>query len=72
MFEAIKKLMEMGCSETEARQEFNDKVNYYMRGTGHSTEDRTYAVECAVDDIMNDDVEEVAEEHLAMLNMIYA
>lgn len=72
MSEAIKKLMENGYIEAEAKQEFNDKVSYYMRGTTHTTEDRKYAVKCAVEDIMEDGEEELTEEYLDMLDMVYA
>lgn len=72
MNEAIKKLMDNGYSEAEAKAEFNDKVNYYMRGTLHTAGDRAYAIECAVDDIMEDYEEEVTEEYLNMLDMVYA
>lgn len=72
MNEAIKKLMETGYSEAEARQEFNDKVNYYMRGTTCTAEDRAYAIECAIEDIMEDGEEELADEYLDMLDMVYA
>lgn len=72
MLEAIKKLMENGCSEAEARQEFNGKVNYYMRGTACTAEDRAYAIECAIEDIMEDEEEELTDECLDMLDMVYA
>lgn len=71
MNEAIKKLMESGYSEAEARQEFNDTVNYYMRGTGRTAEARAYAIECAIESIM-DGEEEVTDEYLDMLDMVYA
>lgn len=72
MNEAIKKLMENGYSEAGARQEFNDKVSYYMRGTAHTAEDRAYAVKCATDDIVDDYEEEITDEYLDMLDMVYA
>lgn len=72
MNEAIKKLTENGYSETEAKQEFNDKVNYYMRGTTHTAEDRAYAVKCAIEDIMDDEEEELTDEYLDMLDIVYA
>lgn len=71
MNEAIKKLIGIGYSEAEAKKEFNDKVNYYMRGTTHTTEDRKYAIECAIEDIMEDE-EEIEDEYLDMLDMVYA
>lgn len=71
MNEAIKKLMENGYSEAEARQEFNDTVNYYMRGTGRTTEDKAYAIECAIESIMECE-EETTDEYFDMLDMVYA
>lgn len=72
MLEAIKKLMESGYSEAEAKQEFNDKVNYYMRGTACTAEDRACAIKCANEDIMEDEEEELTDEYLDMLDMVYA
>lgn len=72
MLEAIKKLVENGYSESEAKQEFNGKVNYYMGGTLRTAEDRAYAIKCAVDDIMEDEEEELTDKYLDMLDMVYA
>lgn len=71
MNEAIKKLIGIGYSEAEVKKEFNDKVNYYMRGTACTAEDREYAIECAIEDIIEDE-EEIEDEYLDMLDMVYA
>lgn len=58
---AIRKLMENGYSETAAREEFNAKVGWYMRGTLYTAEDREYAIKCAIEDIMDDEEDEIQE-----------
>jgi len=72
MKNAIKKLISRGYTEKEAREEFNELVSYYMRGTLHTTSDKEYAVNCAVDDIMSEEAEEIADDYLDMLDMTYA
>ena len=51
---AIQKLTSQGMTEKEANAEFNGRVNYYMRGTMRTTASKAYAVECAIDDIMDE------------------
>ena len=66
--EAINKLMSQGMTESEAIKEFNDKVNYYLRGTTNTKADYNYALDCAIDDILyNDDIEEYDEDMLELL-----
>ena len=65
--EAINKLISQGMTEREAIKEFNDKVNYYLRGTMHTKTDYNYAVDCAIDDILYDDIEEYDEDMLGLL-----
>ncbi len=72
MKNAIERLMNNGYTEKEAIQEFNEMVSYYMRGTLHSAEDKEYAIRCAIDDIMSEEEEEVTEEYVDMLDMVYA
>ena len=65
--EAINKLILQGMTEHEAVKEFNDKVNYYLRGTMHSKTDYNYAVGCAIDDILYNDIEEYDADMLELL-----
>ena len=45
--EAINKLISQGMTESEAINEFNDKVSYYLRiRTMNTKEDYNYAVDC--------------------------
>ena len=69
--DAIKKLIESGMSEQEANAEFNTTVNYYLRGTLRTATDRKYAVQCAIDDIMNEGEEVTSEHDQAMLALTY-
>ena len=69
--DAIKKLIESGMSEQEANAEFNATVNYYLRGTLRTATDRNYAVQCAIDDIMDEGEEVISEHDQAMLALTY-
>ena len=64
---AINKLISQGMTESEAINEFNDKVNYYLRGTMRTKADYNYALDCAIDDILYDDIEEHDEDILDLL-----
>ena len=70
---AIQKLIESGMTKQEAITEFKDAVNYYLRGTLRTAADRVYAMQCAVDEILNDseEEEEITEHYQAMLGMMY-
>jgi hypothetical protein len=68
---AIAKLTSQGMTAKEANAEFNGKVNYYMRGTMHTAAEKAYAVECAIDDIMDecaDDVDDFAANMLQAMH----
>lgn len=67
---AIQKLIESGMTEREAILEFNDTVNYYLRGTLRTAADRVYATKCAIDDIL-DGPAEITEIDQAMLDLMY-
>lgn len=64
----ISKLVSQGMSKQEAIQEFNDKVNYYLRGTNRTQEDLNYAIKCAIEDFESDDIEYV---DIDMLDLQY-
>ena len=70
---AIQKLIEAGMTKQEAITEFKDAVNYYLRGTLRTAVDRVYAMQCAVDEILNDseEEEEITEHYQAMLDIMY-
>ena len=55
---AVKRLIEAGMTEKEAVAEFNEIVRWYLRGTGHTSKDKIYAIECAIEDILDDEPEE--------------
>ena len=65
--QAINKLISQGMTENEAIKEFNGKVNYYLRGTMNTKADYNYAVDCAIDDILYDDIEEYDEDMSELL-----
>jgi len=67
---AIQKLISQGMSEQEANAEFADRVNYYMRGTMRTAASKAYAVECAIDDIMDEygDVDDFAANMLQAMH----
>ena len=71
--EAINKLISQGMTESEAINEFNDKVSYYLRiRTTNTKEDYNYAVDCAIDNILYDDTEAYDENILELIeNMLY-
>ena len=71
--EAINKLISQGMTESEAINEFNDKVSYYLRiRTMNTKEDYNYAVDCAIDNILYDDTEAYDENILELIeNMLY-
>ena len=70
---AINKLISQGMTESEAINEFNDKVNYYLRIRIMNTkEDYNYAVDCAIDNILYDDIKAYDENILELIeNMLY-
>lgn len=55
--DAINKLMAQGMTEQEADAEFRSRVNWYLRGSGRTAESIRYATECAIEDIIYDEVE---------------
>jgi hypothetical protein len=55
--DAINKLIEQGMTEQEANAEFKSKVNWYLRGTVRTAEDIRYATECAIEEIIYDEEE---------------
>jgi len=65
--EAIKKLILQGMTEIEATREFQDKVNYYLRGTTKTPQDIKYAIECAANDVLFDDVEQYNDDMMELL-----
>ena len=67
---AIQKLTSQGMTEKEANAEFNDRVNYYMRGTMRTTASKAYAVECAIEDILDgcNDVDDFATSMLQAMH----
>ena len=55
--DAINKLIEQGMTEQEANTEFKSIVNWYLRGTDRTAESIRYATECAIEEIIYDEVE---------------
>ena len=68
---AINQLIANGLTLAEAAAEFNDRVNYHLRGTLHDAGDHEYAVECAADDILDGCEEDCDEDYLTMLDLIH-
>ncbi len=68
---AIAKLTSQGMTAKEANAEFADRVNYYMRGTMHTAAEKAYAVECAIDDIMDECTDDVDDFTASMLHAMH-
>jgi len=70
---AINKLISQGMTESEAINEFNDKVSYYLRiRTMNTKDDYDYAVDCTIDYILYDDIEAYDKNILELIeNMLY-
>ncbi len=68
--QAIAKLISYGMSNKEAEAEFNDRVNYFMRGTLHTVGAKLYAIECAINDILYNE-HDYDEHYYNMLDMMH-
>ena len=67
---AIARLISQGMTEQEANAEFNGRVNYYMRGTMRTAASKAYAVECAIEDIL-DGCDDIDSETASMLQAMH-